>query len=217
MIQHGYIVNNLLKGTISPVVKNAEGDVSDSTNYRPITIGPLLAKLFEKAIDLKLSPYLDSDHLQFGFKKRTSRPHALFALKSTVDHFTEKGSDVFACFLDCTKSFDRISHYGLFIKLMDRHVPLCLLLLVIAWHLNMTCRVKWGVAESIEFVVPLGTNQGGIISPKLFSLYIDDIAKILRNQGVGCHFLKLFIGCILFADDMALLVASQSHCLADHD
>ena len=67
MIQHGYIVNNFLKGTISPVVKNAEGDVSDSTNYRPITIGPLLAKLFEKAIDLKLSPYLDSDHLQFGF------------------------------------------------------------------------------------------------------------------------------------------------------
>ena len=93
---------------------------------------------------------------------------------------------------------------------MERRVPLCLLLLVIVWHLNMTCKVKWGDAESDQFEVPLGTKQGGIISPKLFSLYIDDIAAILRRHGVGCHFLKLFVGCILFADDMALLAPSRS-------
>ena len=111
---------------------------------------------------------------------------------------------------DCSKAFDRISHYGLFMKLMDRLVPLCLLLLIIAWHLNMTCRVKWGDTLSDEFAVPLGTKQGGIISPKLFSLYVDDLIPILKRQGVGCHFLNLFVACILFADDMVLLAPSRS-------
>ena len=69
----------------------------------------------------------------------------------------------------------------------------------------MSCRVKWGDAFSDEFDVPRGTKQGGIISPKLFSLYINDMAVILRRKGLGCHFSKVFVGCILFADDMALL------------
>ena len=95
MIQHGCIIPDFLKGTITPVVKDSEGDVSDPSNYRPITLGSLLSKLFEKAIDLKISPYLDSDQLQFGFKKHTSTEHALFVLKSTINHFTDKGSNVF--------------------------------------------------------------------------------------------------------------------------
>ena len=94
MIQHGVIINDFLKGTITPVIKDASGDVSDTSNYRPITLGSLLSKLFEKAIDLKISPYLETDHLQFGFKKQTSTTHALFTLKNTVNHFTERGSNV---------------------------------------------------------------------------------------------------------------------------
>ena len=209
MIQHGCIVSDFLKGTITPVVKDAEGDVSDPSNYRPITLGTLLSKLFEKAIDLKISPFLATDHLQFGFKRRTSSSHALFVLRNTVNHFTERGSNVFVSFLDCSKAFDKISHYGLFLKLIDRCVPLCLLTLIVVWHLNMTCKVKWGDALSEEFDIPSGTKQGGIISPNLFSLYINDVVTTLRKQGLSCHFLKQFIACILFADDMALLAPSR--------
>ena len=82
-------------------------------------------------------------------------------------------------------------------------MPLCLLILIIVWHLNMTCSVKWGDACSE------GTKQGGIISPNLFSLYIDDVVKMLRKKGVGCHFVNTFVACILFADDMALLAPSR--------
>ena len=209
MIQHGCIVNDFLKGTISPVIKDACGDASDTANYRPITLSNLLSKLFERAIDLKISPFVETDNLQFGFKKRTSTSHALHTLKTTINHFTNKGSNVFVSFLDCSKAFDRISHFGLFIKLIDRSIPLCFLLLIITWHLNMTCRVKWGDAFSNEFPVPLGTKQGGIISPKFFAVYIDDMVKILRKLRVGCHFLNLFVACINFADDMALLAPSR--------
>ena len=96
----------------------------------------MYSKLFEYALHLKIEPYLETDFLQFGFKRHTSTSHALFALKSTVDYFNDRGSDTFLAFLDCTKAFDRISHYGLFLKLMERNIPLCLLLIVIFWHLG---------------------------------------------------------------------------------
>ena len=209
MIQHGMVVDDFLKGTITPIVKDAQGDVCSSSNYRGITLGSLFSKLFEFAIDLKVSPFLDADCLQFGFKKRTSTSHALYSLRSTVDYFNKHGSDVFVAFLDCSKAFDRISHYGLFSKLMARNVPLCLLLVIICWHIGLTCKVKWGEAISEEFNVPIGTKQGGITSTKYFSLYVNDLIIILRKCGFGCHVIQLFIGCILFADDLALLAPSR--------
>ena len=121
-----------------------------------------------------------------------------------------RNSQVFAAFLDCTKAFDRISHHGLFIKLMERKIHLCYLLIFVFWHLNMTCRVKWGSVMSEEFEIPLGTKQGGILSPKFFSLYVDDLIKLLRKRGIGWHLLELFVACIMFADDLALVAPSRT-------
>ena len=99
--------------------------------------------MFEMALEEKFAPFLSTEDLQFGFKKQTSTSHALYVLKSTVDHFTKNDSNVYVAFLDCTKAFDRVSHYGLFLKLMDRGLPLPYLRIVIYWHLNMICKVKW--------------------------------------------------------------------------
>ena len=71
-------------------------------------------------------------------------------------------------------------------------------------------RVKWGTVYSEEFPIPLGMKQGGILSPKFFSIYIDDLIKLLRKKGIGCHVLEMFVACILFADDMALMAPSRS-------
>ena len=101
------------RGTISPIVKDVQGDVSDPANYRGVTLGSLPAKLFEHVIQMKTFHLLKTDNLQFGFKWRTSTSPALYALKSTVDYFVSHGSRVYVAFLDCTKAFNRISHYGL--------------------------------------------------------------------------------------------------------
>ena len=79
-----------------------------------------------------------------------------------------------------------------------------------AWHIGMSCRVRWGNSLSDEFDVPLGTKQGGISSPGFFSLYVNDIIHLLRKRGIGCHILNHFIGCILFADDLTLLAPTRA-------
>ena len=185
LIQHGYVPTEFLRGIITPIVKDSQGDLSDTSNYRGITLSCLPAKLFEFAIQLKTSNLLLTDELQFGFKKKTSTSHALFTLKSTVDHFLSNGSNVYVAFLDCTKAFDRISHFGLFSKLMKRRIPLCILMCLIFWYLNMSCRVRWGTELSKEFSVPLGIKQGGINSPDFFGVYFDDLCQLLRQLQVA--------------------------------
>ena len=72
MIQHGYVSTEFLNGTISPIIKDTQGDVSNVSNYRGITLGSLPAKLFECAIQLKTVKFLETDGLRFGFKKTSS-------------------------------------------------------------------------------------------------------------------------------------------------
>ena len=204
-IQHSFVPVDFLKGTISPIVKNSSGNLNAADNYRGVTLSSTLAHMFENALRLKFGGYLSSNDLQFGFKPKHGANHALFTLKSCVNHFTERGSSVYVALLDFSKAFDTISHCGLFLKLIDRNVPLCFLLIIMFWYLNMEYDVKWAKARSSSFKVKCGTKQGGILSPDFFAIYIDDLIKILKKMGVGCHMIEFFIACILFADDMTLL------------
>ena len=204
-IQHSFVPLDFLKGTISPIVKNSSGNLHAADNYRGVTLSSTFAHMFENALRLKFGGYLSSSDLQFGFKPKHGTNHALFTLKSCINHFTERGSSVYVALLDFSKAFDTISHSGLFLKLIDRNVPLCFLLIIMYWYMNMEYDVKWANARSSSFKVKCGTKQGGILSPDFFAVYIDDLIRILKKMGVGCHMIELFIACILFADDMTLL------------
>ena len=210
MIQHSYVPTDFLKGVVSPLIKDTQGDRTDPNNYRPLTLSVLLSNLFEHALLLKISHFLETDNLQFGYKKRHSISHAMYTLKSCIDYFTNHGSNVFIAFLDCTKGFDRVNHKGVFIKLMKRGVPLCILNLLIYWYSNLTSVVKWNNNFSSPFCVPSGVRQGGVLSPYLFVVYMDDLFQILRNMKHGCHILDLFVACIMYADDICLLAPCRS-------
>ena len=84
---------------------------------------------------------------------------------------------------------------------MKRNVPLCFLLVVMFWYLNMEYDVKWVKSRSDPFSVLCGTKQGGILSPDFFSIYMG----MGMGMGIGCHILQQFIACFLFADDMSLI------------
>ena len=206
---HGLVPNDFLTGTISPTVKNSTGDINSANNYRGITLCSIFSQLFENALRLKFGHFLGSDDLQFGFKPKHSTNHAVYTLKSCVDYFTKRGSNVYVAFLDFSKAFDTISHYGLFLKLMNRKVPLCFLLMIMFWYLNMSYDVKWAGSRSSYFDVLCGTKQGGILSPDFFAIYIDDLIADLKRLGVGCHIIKRFIACLLFADDMSLIAPTR--------
>ena len=185
------------------------GDINSVNNYRGITLCGLFSHIFEHPLRLKFGHYLVSDDLQFGFKAKHSTSHAVYALKTAINHFTDRGSNVYVALLDYSKAFDTISHSGLFLNLIDRNVPLCFLLVIVFWYANMHYNCRWGNSCSNSFPVRCGTKQGGILSPDFFSIYIDPLIRLLRNMKIGCHIVNLFIACLLFADDMTLLAPTR--------
>ena len=209
LLSHSYLPYDFLCGNISPIVKDSNGDTTSTSNYRPITLGPTFSQLFEHLLFNKFGHFLESDNLQFGFKQKHSPSHAIFVLKSCVEFYTKHGSNVLVAFLDCSKAFDTVSHYGIFNKLMDRNVPLCFLRIIMYLYLNMKSRCQWRGCYSDYFDVLTGTKQGGVISPRIFTMYMDELIARLRKRGIGCHIIDLFVACILYADDLCLVAPTR--------
>ena len=217
MIQHSYVPTAFLKGVITPIVKDAEGDLSSPDNYRGITLSHVFSFLFDHAILLKIDHLLLTDDLQFGYKKKHSCNHAIFTVKKCINYFRDHGSRVYASFLDCTKGFDRVSHDGLFIKLLKRNVPLCWLRIFMYWYSNMFSVCKWNDTFSFSFPVISGVRQGGVLSAKFWAVYMNDLFLQLKSTKKGCYIFHRFIACILYADDVCLLAPTRKamQCLLD--
>ena len=79
-------------------------------------------------------------------------------------------------FLDASKAFDRINHWRFFTKLIDKHVPLFVIKLLVFWYSQQQVNISWGNTVSSSFHVTNGVKQGGIISPVLFNVYMDDLS-----------------------------------------
>ena len=208
MLNHSFVPNQFRLGHMVPIIKDTNGSASDITNYRGITISPIMSKIFEHIMKEMFSEHLSTSHLQFGFKKKNATAHAIFCLKQTVEYYINNGSRVYCSFLDASKAFDRLVHKGLFMKLMEKKIPKIFLDVIISWYDGLYCRVLWDGTYSDWFPVKAGVRQGGVLSPDFYGIYVDELIIILESSGVGCYYAKQFAAALMYADDMAVLAPS---------
>ena len=159
MMSHSFVPNQFKLGFMIPIVKDSQGNHSEVSNYRGITISPLASKVFEHVLKAIFSDYLSTSMYQFGYKKKSSTTHAIYCLKQTINYYSNHGSNVYCSFLDASKAFDRLVHSGLFLKLMDRKVPKIFLDIIISWYDGLWCRVKWDNHYSEWFQISAGVRQ----------------------------------------------------------
>ena len=103
-----------------------------------------------------------------------------------MDYYVKFGPTVNLCALDISEAFYRMNHYGLFIKLIKKVVPVNLLCVLDTWFAIGSTRVKWRNLFSRSFVLSCKVRQGGVLSNYLFSLYIDSIFDKVKHCSVGC-------------------------------
>ena len=72
----------------------------------------------------RLARYLWNADSQFGSKQAHGTEIAIFALMQTVDFFYNQDTPVYMCFLDAKNEFDRVNHWTLAKKLLDRNMTL---------------------------------------------------------------------------------------------
>ena len=208
LLKFSYVPDAFGEGIIVPVIKNRHGDLSSLENYRPITLSPVISKVFENFLLEVYSKFLCTDDLQFGFKKNLGCSHAIFLLKQTVGFFNNNDSNVYLESLDASKAFDRLNHFKLYTTLVKMHVPMTCINLIINWYGKLNSRVKWFDHLSDSLIINSGVRQGGILSPILFNCYVNILIVSLRKHDFCCKLFNKFLGCIMYADDLILLSSS---------
>ena len=133
-IVHGFIPNSCLNTTIVPICKNKNGNMSDTSNYRPVAVATLVSKLLKHFILSNISPFLGTTDNLFGFEAGHNADQCTFLLKQTPSYFVTHGSTGHAVFLDALKALDRVLHMKLFAKLIQRKVPMCFVRLLKDWY-----------------------------------------------------------------------------------
>lgn len=208
-IRHNYLPDDLMRTIVVPIIKNKTGDASDKSNYRPISLAAILAKVMDGVLNTYLNKHIRLHDAQFGFRPGLSTEAAVLCLKHTVQYYTDRNTPVYACFLDLSKAFDLVSYNVLWEKLSsDTGLPDEIIGIFKYWYDNQTNVVRWAGSYSQAYKMKCGVRQGGLTSPTLFNVYVNGLIEELSSAGVGCSVDGCCVNNISYADDMVLLSPS---------
>ena len=93
---------------------------------------------------------------------------------------------------------------------MDRKLPPIVVRVLICVYEEQKGCVTWSGVRSSSFSITNGTRQGSVLSPCLFSVFLDELLKRLRHMGLGCHMGGMWVGAAGYADDLILLAPSRT-------
>ena len=194
----GTVPQNWKHSEVSMLLKNGQ-NASLLGSYRPISSTPCLARLFERLVLSRLQEHLKKNNLiitnQSGFRKdRQTKDNILF-LTQTAQQAVNEGKKTLSIFFDIAGAFDKVWHQGLLFKLHVIRVPFYLIKIIANFLGGRTFAVKIEGKYSSNRLIECGVPQGGVLSPTMFSSYINDVplADDLNEK------------CLLFADDIVYI------------
>ena len=185
---------------ITPLYKS--GLSTNIDNYRPISVLPVVSKIFERLIHSQLADFLEKNKLlyeyQFGFRSNRSTESAVTYLTDNIQREIDKGKLVGAVFLDLSKAFDTVSHAVLISKLPSYGISGKPLELLSNYLFHRSQVVQYANIISNPTSVNRGVPQGSILGPLLFLLVINDFQDYLSHSRV-----------IKYADDAIIYVSHR--------
>lgn len=195
------IPKHLKTAVVRPIYKS--GLKNQLTNYRPISILPVLEKCLEGVVVNRLQSFIEKHSLinksQYGFQKNKNTGQLLCEFANCINESLNKGHNVLVLFMDFSKAFDTLNHS----KLLEALARIGIRGRLADWMSDYLHNRKFSVKikdvnseeKNVEYGVPQGSNLG----PLMFILYTNELLRVF----------KLSIP-FAFADDTAIVVRDRS-------
>ena len=189
---------------IHPIFKS--GDPTDPSNYRPISIIPVISKLVERVVQRQLLNYLSSNHLlspsQHGFRPRHSTETALVTVTDHIFTAMDDGEISLLCLIDLSKCFDIIDHSILLRKLALHGVDTRWFREYLIGHTQSVSLRDPAGATHVSAPLPntIGVYQGSALGPLLFTVFANDLSLYAAGARV-----------VQYADDTQVIVTGKKN------
>ena len=200
-IEESKFPNHLKSAFVIPIF--VKGDSENPINYRPISITPALAKLFEKVLHEQISEYLSQHKLlsntQYGFCRKFSTTDALFYATENIRKKVNDKEVVSAAFLNLPKAFDSISHDILLEKLKTLNFDSNAVSMINCFLRYRNQKVILPSCTSDWIQLYPGVPQGTVLGPLLFNIYVNSLYTSIDHK---CTVVQ-------YADDTMVFTSSK--------
>ncbi|GFN88374.1 2-aminoadipate transaminase [Plakobranchus ocellatus] len=142
--------------------------------HRTISLMSQITKILLKIIMLrirnKIKPEIAEE--QCGFVEDKGTSNAIYILRTLIERALEAQKDVYLCFIDYTKAFDRVRHNEIITQLKQLNIDGKDLRIIKTMYWEQTAAMRIENKTSTFQDIKRGVRQGCVLSPDLFSLYI---------------------------------------------
>ena len=172
-------------------------------SYRPISLTSCVCKLMERIINSRLTWILETENQlvdeQGGFRKcRSTEDQIAYIAQEIEDGFQEKKPTTIV-WVDLEKAFDKVWVDGLILKLLNKHISHRMYIWIKEYLTNRKALVNMQGKRSHITAIQNGVPQGGVLSPTLFLIFINDLKEKLPKK----------VKSSMYADDLALISTEE--------
>ncbi len=213
LLDLGIFPSQWSNGLVVPLHK--KGSIHEAENYRGITLLSVLGKLFTRILNNRLTNWAETYGVyveaQGGFRKGLGTTDSIYVLHNLITWCINHKRKLYCAFVDYSKAFDYVVRENLWYKLLLSGVSGKMMRVIMDMYKTVSSCVKGGQGVTNSFDCILGVRQGESLSPFLFAIYVNDLEKTMRDEGVEgltVDNLKLFV--LFYADDAVVLASSRS-------